>query len=74
VALNRPRPARLAVSIDELVLDGVAPGDPLVAQAIERAITQAMAERPASLQGVDDPAAIAAAAGAAVATNAGGAA
>ncbi|MDQ6851964.1 MAG: hypothetical protein M3070_18895 [Actinomycetota bacterium] len=63
MALNRPQPAPLALSIDEIVLDGVAPGDPAVTKALERAITHAMAGRPEALA---DPGAIAAAAGAAI--------
>ena len=35
--------ARSTLTIDELVLDGVAPGDPPVAQAVEHAVAQALA-------------------------------
>jgi hypothetical protein len=35
-------PPTLHVTIDRLVLDGVEPGDPLIAQALRRAIGPAM--------------------------------
>ncbi len=72
MALKGSGPTRIAVSIDELVLDRVAPADPLVAQAIEHAITQALPPGEANIPGID-PVAIAAAAGAAVASSTDGA-
>ncbi len=38
-----PRGPQIDVTIDELVLDGVAPGDPAVAQAVDHAVAQALA-------------------------------
>jgi hypothetical protein len=37
-------PEDLTVVLDELVLDGVGPGDPLVASAVGRALAPALAE------------------------------
>lgn len=42
------RPARIEVVIAELALGGVEPGDPRVAQAVEQATRQALADRPAA--------------------------
>ena len=42
--MTRPSPdPSIEVVVDELVLDGVRPDDPLVAQAIERALAPALA-------------------------------
>lgn len=41
----QPRP-QVAVHIDALVLDGVAPGDPRVEQAVEQATRRALAAQP----------------------------
>jgi DNA-binding transcriptional regulator YbjK len=46
------RRAHIDIAIDELVLHGVAPGDPRVAQAVEQATRQALAGGP-SAQHVD---------------------
>lgn len=48
-------PATLELTIDEVVLDGVEPGDPLVAQAVEQAIGASLRPR-----GVSGPAVAAA--------------
>ena len=58
------RRARIEVAIDELVLDGVEPGDPRVARAVEQATRQALAGRPVARHA--DPAAIGRAVGDAV--------
>jgi hypothetical protein len=50
------RPPRIELVIDELVLHGVAPGDPQVARAVDRATRQALAGQPAARRA--DPAAI----------------
>lgn len=59
---------RIEVRIGELVLDGVAPDDPRVTDAVTRAVADAL---PPQARGAD-PAAIGAAAGDAVARRAGG--
>lgn len=66
MALNRPRARRLTLSIDELVLDGVAAGDPLITAAIERSVAQALPARAVIGGGDRRPAAVAAASGAAI--------
>ena len=69
MALTSSGAASINVSIDELVIDGVAPGDPRVAQAIEEAVARALSATPAIRPGVADPATIGAAAGGAIATT-----
>jgi hypothetical protein len=61
-------PPRIELVIDELVLDGVAPGDPRVAPAVEHAARQALAEQPAARRA--DPVAIGRAVGGALARRA----
>ncbi len=46
--VSRRGPARVEVTIDELVLDGVAPGDPRVARALELAVARARGADPAN--------------------------
>lgn len=70
-----PRPApQVDVHIDALVLDGVALGDPRVAQAVERGTRQALAAQPRAAQtaAYAKPDAIAKAVGAAVTKQVGG--
>ena len=42
------RRAHIDIAIDELVLHGVAPGDPRVAQAVEQATRRALAGGPSA--------------------------
>lgn len=65
MALTPLRTPRIAVHVEALVLDGVAPGDPRVAQAVEQATREALAGRPAAQHA--DPAVIGRAVGVAVA-------
>jgi len=58
------RRAHIEVAIDELVLDGVQPGDPRVARTVEHATRTALAGRPAARHA--DPAAIGRAVGGAI--------
>jgi hypothetical protein len=46
MALTPGRPPRVDVRIDALVLDGVSPGDPRVAHAVEQATGRALAAHP----------------------------
>ncbi len=62
------RTPQIAVRIESLVLDGVAPGDPRVAQAVEQAARRALASRPVGAH--VGPAAIAGAVRAAVGAGA----
>ncbi len=62
------RRARIEVAIDELVLDGVKPGDPRVAGAVEQATRQALAGQRAARHA--DPAAIGRAVGGAISRRA----
>ena len=42
---DRPRPARIVVRIEELILDGVAPGDRYaIADAVRNALTEQLAQ------------------------------
>lgn len=66
MAVNRQDAPRLTVLIDELVLDGVAAGDPLITAAIERSVAHALPAGAAIGSGNERPAAIAAASGAAI--------
>ena len=63
------KPPRIELVIEELVLYGVAPGDPRVARAVEHAARQALAEHPAARRA--DPAAVGRAVGGALAGPAG---
>jgi len=60
-------PPRIKLVIDELVVDGVAPGDPRVGRAVAQAAQRALAATPAGSRA--DPAAIGRAVGRAVAAR-----
>ena len=71
MALTPRRAPRIEVRIDAVALDGVAPGDPRVAHAVEQATRRALAADPRAAA-YAKPAAIGAAVGSAVGEAGGG--